>query len=765
MSFRSHNRSRTRRVVALIALSAVLLGATPVSAPAEELAALAPSSVSVLATPPDFIFTGAGFGHGIGMSQYGAQGYAKRGYGYKTILQHYYTGTTVPKLADITTKVKVNLDDAYVNSSYAGRTSWTVRANTVLLTVTSLSGGSPTYLAAGTYWTFTNVPVYDGAVFSHWRIEVRQYGSTGAAFASWGNDVVVAPAASGARLQIRENSGPFDAWGVQYRGDFYLDRMGSSKLTLINRVDMQHYLYGVVPREMPSGWHAEALKVQAVAARSYAYPEVIAGTVLKCTTWSQVYGGYGYTASDGSWRGEQATTNAAIDATDNEVVKYGSSVITTYFSSQSGGHTANVEDVWVPADGDLAAKAAQYPYLRGVPDPYEVEAGAQYVPWPADKQVEIDGAALAGKLRASSLSGVPASPAYVTGIAIEYADSGFARYATFSFSSGGTVKTTGDKVRGILGLLSSKFSVGPPFQRVYGSDRYATAVAAAARAFPGTAPVVVIASGEDYADALSGTGLAGKMGGPLLLTQRGVLPGTVTSALKRLAPADVYLMGGTKVVTPEVEASVKAALPAAKVTRVAGPNRYETAYAAARLIGAADRAFVVNGTAWPDAVCASSLAYATGSPVLLTDGASLHPRVGAYLTEHKPSTLLVGGTAVLAAGVEQAAAKASGSAVTRLWGSDRYATSAAVAHYSIDKLGFDPSEPYFASGSTYPDALSGGSLAGSRKAPLLLTGADHLAPATRTAVRAMPRPDLLWILGGPAAISSTGLAELQAAYP
>jgi SpoIID/LytB domain protein len=699
------------------------------------------------------------------MSQYGAQGYAMHGQDYKAILTHYYTGTTVAKLADITTKVKVNLDDAYTGSSYTGRTSWTVRANTGLLMVTSVSGGSPTYLTAGLYWTFTNVPVYDGGVFSHWRIEVREYGTTGDAFAAWGNDVVVAPAAAGARLQIRENSGPFDAWGVQYRGDFYLDRMSSSKLALINRVDIQHYLYGVVPREMPSGWLPEALKVQAVAARSYAYPEVVAGSVLKCTTWSQVYGGYGYTASDGSWRGEQATTNAAVDATDNEVVKYGSQVITTYFSSQSGGHTANVEDVWVPSDGDLAAKAAQFPYLRGVADPYEQEAGAQYVPWPAEKQLKIDGATLADKLRASSLVNVPARPAHVTAVSIEHATSGFARYVTFTFSDGAPVKTTGDRVRGILGLLSSKFSVGPPYQRVYGADRYATSVAAAARAFPDTAPAVVIASGEDYADALSGTGLAGKVEGALLLTGRDKLPATVATALKRLAPERVYIMGGTRVVTPEVQAAIAAVLPSATITRVAGANRYETAYKAAQLIGKSDRVYVVNGEAWPDAVCASSLAYATGSPILLTTGTSLHSLPKAYLSANKPATtLLVGGTAVLAEDVQEAAGAATGAATKRLAGGDRYGTSWAAAKYSIDVLGFDATEPHFASGSSYPDALSGGALAGLRAVPLMLTGADRCWPATASAVKAMPVPEQLWIIGGPAAVSETGIAQLQAAY-
>jgi hypothetical protein len=119
---------------------------------------------------------------------------------------------------------------------------------------------------------------------------------------------------------------------------------------------------------------------------------------------------------------------------------------------------------------------------------------------------------------------------------------------------------------------------------------------------------------------------------------------------------------------------------------------------------------------------------------------------------------------VLDSRVEAAAATASGGAAKRLSGRDRYHTSGAVARFAIDELGFSDDEPIFASGGTYPDALSGGPLAGTRMQALLLTGADRCWNGTASAVSGMSEPTQLWILGGPAAISPGGIASLQAAY-
>ncbi|MGP4078976.1 SpoIID/LytB domain-containing protein [Pseudalkalibacillus sp. R45] len=135
-----------------------------------------------------------------------------------------------------------------------------------------------------------------------------------------------------------------------YRGSLELKPEGS-KMTAVNKLDMEDYLKGVVPREMPASWHSEALKAQAIVARSYAANSMY----LKDNTSSQVY--YGYD-------GEDSRSNAAIQATNGLIVKYNGKPVQTFFHSTSGGRTANVGDVW-------NSNQASFPYLISVVDKYE----------------------------------------------------------------------------------------------------------------------------------------------------------------------------------------------------------------------------------------------------------------------------------------------------------------------------------------------------------------------------------------------------------
>lgn len=138
--------------------------------------------------------------------------------------------------------------------------------------------------------------------------------------------------------------------GHTYRGSFFLKPNGS-KIEIINFLDMEDYLKGVVPSEMPASWPKEALKAQAISARSYAANTMM----LTSTASSQVYRGYS---------GEDARTNAAIQETAGLLVKYNGKPIQTFFFSTSGGRTANVGDVWNSNQKD-------FPYLVSVDDPYE----------------------------------------------------------------------------------------------------------------------------------------------------------------------------------------------------------------------------------------------------------------------------------------------------------------------------------------------------------------------------------------------------------
>src|SRR6185312_3500579 len=138
----------------------------------------------------------------------------------------------------------------------------------------------------------------------------------------------------------------------RYRGSVQID-VTAGKLRAINMVGLEQYLYGVVPSEMPFNWLPEALKAQAVVARSYALATRRTGAFdLYPDTRSQVYLGIEH---------EKPSTNAAVNATAGQVVLYEGEVAKTFFFSTSGGRTASAEDVW----------GEPVPYLVSVADPYD----------------------------------------------------------------------------------------------------------------------------------------------------------------------------------------------------------------------------------------------------------------------------------------------------------------------------------------------------------------------------------------------------------
>ena len=142
----------------------------------------------------------------------------------------------------------------------------------------------------------------------------------------------------------------------KYRGDIEIKRYSDSDMTVINVVGMQEYLYGVVPREIGGSSAYEAVKAQAIVARTYAiknYEKRMKwGFNLYPTVDDQAYGGY-------EW--ENVNSNRAVDETDGQVVTYDGKLIDGYYFSTSGGYTENSENVWTSALG----------YLKAVPDPYE----------------------------------------------------------------------------------------------------------------------------------------------------------------------------------------------------------------------------------------------------------------------------------------------------------------------------------------------------------------------------------------------------------
>lgn len=272
-----------------------------------------PHAQPIPAGAATFLVTGHGWGHGVGMSQYGAYGYAQKGVAYDKIVLHYFTGTELG--AAPVSRVRVLLTSGVARLDIGSTADFKVRdASGVTHTVT-----------AGKY---TLTPALKLVVD--------------------GQDT---PRALPAPLLFQPGAA---ALGLKnrYRGSIQIDVV-AGKLRAINMVGLEQYLYGVVPSEMPFNWHPEALKAQAVVARSYALATRRTGAFdLYPDTRSQVYLGIDH---------EKPSTNAAVNATAGQVVLYQGAVAKTFFFSTSGGRTASAEDVW----------GEPVPYLLSVPDPYD----------------------------------------------------------------------------------------------------------------------------------------------------------------------------------------------------------------------------------------------------------------------------------------------------------------------------------------------------------------------------------------------------------
>ncbi|MDD4463155.1 MAG: SpoIID/LytB domain-containing protein [Desulfobacterales bacterium] len=157
---------------------------------------------------------------------------------------------------------------------------------------------------------------------------------------------------------LANSARPIGVNGRKFRGAVEITSEADG-LRAVNHVNIEHYLYGVVPKEMPHKWPKAALMAQAVAARTYAlYIKQKSGEKpydVLATTASQVYGGYD---------AEKTETNRAADETAGQVLSYDNRLIIAYFHSNSGGHTEDAKNVW----------SADIPYLKGIPDPYSNQA-------------------------------------------------------------------------------------------------------------------------------------------------------------------------------------------------------------------------------------------------------------------------------------------------------------------------------------------------------------------------------------------------------
>jgi putative cell wall-binding protein len=275
--------------------------------------------------------------------------------------------------------------------------------------------------------------------------------------------------------------------------------------------------------------------------------------------------------------------------------------------------------------------------------------------------------------------------------------------------------------------------------RLAGADRFATAAAISAAAYPsGGAAAVVLASADAYPDALVGAPLAARYNAPILLTSGAQLPAATKAELQRVL-ADgglVYVLGGTVAVPLSIETQLKGL--GYQTTRLGGADRFATAVAVADALGDPSTVLLASGDNFPDALTAGPAAAVRGAAVLLTNGTILPAATADYLTAHASAVYAVGGPAALADPQAQAVV-----------GADRFATAVAVA----TEFFASPPVVGIASGENYPDALSAGPLLAHDGAPLLLTATSELPGPTASYLTGKTSSIQLHIFGGPAAVS------------
>ena len=276
------------------------------------LAGLAPSASAAV----NWVVHGRGFGHGVGMSAYGAYGYALHGKSYQFILGHYFSGTTIGTVEG-THVVRVLLEISPGDIGFSGAT-----------------GACGVALDPGRSYQ---------AHRSANAVVLRS--SSGKRLANCGRKLRAAGKGTIAIAGLGTYRGVLEA--VPTESD-------PGSLNVVNALALDQYVKGVIPNESPPSWPAEELKAQAVASRSFAITGGVGGNGfdLYSDTRSQVYKGL---------ESEYPSTNAAVTATRGQVVMYQGEVAQTLFSACSGGHTESIVNVFGSA----------IPYLVGVPDPYD----------------------------------------------------------------------------------------------------------------------------------------------------------------------------------------------------------------------------------------------------------------------------------------------------------------------------------------------------------------------------------------------------------
>ena len=297
---------------------------------------------------------------------------------------------------------------------------------------------------------------------------------------------------------------------------------------------------------------------------------------------------------------------------------------------------------------------------------------------------------------------------------------------------------------------------GPSIDRISGVDRYETS-AKLSHAGWETSEVAVIATGQDFPDALSATPLAYKYDAPLLLTGTKSLSKSVKEELVNLGVSKVFLIGGAVAISADVEKQLKE-LGITDITRIKGADRYETSVKIAEEVGPSEGIVVASGQSFPDALSIAPVAAQLEAPILLTNKEGLSKSVAQYVDSlgEDSASLVVGGEGVISNKV-----MAQLPDPERISGKDRYETNSEIISVFADLEILDMDTPFIATGQDFPDALSASALAAGLFNGVILTDPKNPKPTTKATIKEYA--DLAegyFIVGGKKALPDSVINEL-----
>ena len=606
----------------------------------------------------------------------------------------------------------------------------------------------------------------------------------GKAIYSTDKDIVFEPLNSGSFIKFKKPI-PTDRVG-NYLGTMTFKKKNSSYFTPINNLDIDEYLKGVLPYEIYESWGnkggMDALKAQAVTARTFALyrknghrnsESAALDADVTDTTSSQVYGGYDPTCKN---------SIAAVESTRGQVLTYNNNLIDATFSDSNGGYTERAENVW----------SGGYPYLLDLPDPFDRDhmgwvkklSEAQILSilqsnstikasHPDVKEflnIDIDSMQFypSGRIKYMAINYKDSKGASKTiTVSKQFARTLFgldsALYkvkkegTTYTFTGNGWGHGVGLSQDGAYGRskaghkyesILSFYYQGTKLTRIYannpivgsvirigGDNRYSTSRLIAEKTYSGIVNNVVIATGIDFPDALSGAPLAKKVNGPILLVDKDPnSPNSKTTIDFIINNMDkngtIYILG-EKGIIPQTFESKFNGLGYKNIVRLGGSDRIKTSLSIAKNMNIDKNCPVVIATKYnfADALSISPISAKNGWPILLTDTDKMDSSVEEYINNIQPSKVYIaGGTGVVSDNVKnrlKTILNCGEDRFVRLGGSDRYATSR-IINANFNK---SPKTITVATGAYFPDALSGSISAAQSDGVILLVERNKTSEA------------------------------------